>query len=228
MSLSENIKKRISRIVESGKSEIDLSNGVFLGEDIRELVVLLNQHSIISVINLSRNTLSGKDVIELAQLKHTKKMILIMSDITYADALILCANENFHELVLDSRALGQGSFDEHKKIPRINPLKIVVTRGIDFERHLDTVITLLGSRQENAEIPGVVIELAEEKDRKNNNSNESAESKATAPISTDIRDEQASNNALSCFSLGFCWSSSGGKTKRSAPVLTARQDSLSP
>ena len=220
MPLNENIKQQVTRIAENNQSDIDLSDQVFLDGDLAELVDLLNQFSSVVHVNLSRNILDRQDICALTHLKYVKKLTLIMSDVTYADALILCGNENFEELVLDFRALGKGSLDQFRAITRTNPLTILVTRGIEIKEFKALDITIkLGPQAEvtaiaNSEIVEN-IQTVDEKNRKKNNSDESTASKETAPISVSSTASEK-NSLLSCCPLSFCWSSHNANTAASA------------
>jgi len=218
--LSEEIKSLLDRTTGLNYSDVSFVGwGLIATEDIKILVELLNQYPNISKLDLSRNCLYGKNsVLALAQLRHVKELRLISSDVDCAGALILCSNENFRELELDSRALGKGSLDELRIIHRTNPLKIIVTRGIDFQRHMDTIIEL-GPQAEitaisNAEI-AIDAQTVDEKNRKKNNSDESTASKSTAPMSVNSTTAvETPSNALSCCPLSFGW----GSSNKQAPL----------
>jgi len=213
MPLNKNIKQQVIRITENGRSDIHLSEQAFLNGDVEELVVLLNQSPTITSVDLSRNTLDTQDICALAQLKYVKKLILIMSDVAYADASILCVNENFQELVLDSRDLDKDSLDQLRKIQRANPLTILVTKGIDIKEFKGQDVTIkLGPQTElmatsSAEAADNV-QTDDEQNRKKNHSDESTASRETAPVSASSRNSSTErNNILSCCPLSFGWGS---------------------
>jgi len=223
MPLDNFIKKQIRSVAEAKKSKIILSNRAFYQNDIKELVDLLNHCPTILEVDLSRNSIGTRDAKELAQLQHVKKLILVSSDIDYAGALILCANENFRELTLGYQELGSNKesiIEALRKTERTTPLRILVTRGIDIKEFKDLDITIeLGPRAEivvtsNAEI-NVNIQNTDEENRKKNHSDESTASKSTAPMSVNSTTVfETPSNALSCCPLSFGW----GSSNKQAPL----------